>query len=70
MNEKCPYCEGEMEKGVINGDRYVLKWMPGDYNGIVKSMIAKDKVKLTTLDENYITAYYCRKCQKMIFDVK
>lgn len=42
MNEKCPYCEGEMEKGVINGDRYVLKWMPGDYNGIVKSMIAKD----------------------------
>lgn len=24
---KCPYCEVEMEKGIIHGDRYAKKWI-------------------------------------------
>lgn len=67
---ECPYCHQKMEKGVIHGDRYAIKWIEEsrDRGGII-SLFQKG-IKLTNpWTSNEIEAYYCRNCKKMIIDI-
>ncbi len=65
----CPYCNEEMESGVIHRDRYALKWIPEKNDkGALLSVFAKG-IKLTNNDNSYVNACYCDKCKKVIIDV-
>lgn len=58
---QCPYCNSEMEKGIINQDRYPLKWKSEEPNA---------KIKLTSfLEKTYVEAYLCNNCNKLIIDI-
>lgn len=69
----CPYCNNEMAKGKIYGDRYRPKWTPdGD-----KTFLA-DWANCTLAFKNQAgggfrryraEAYVCRKCRKLIADM-
>ncbi len=67
---KCPYCEVEMEKGIIHGDRYAIKWIEETRDkGAIVNFFQKG-VKLTNpWTSNSIEAYYCKACKKIIIDV-
>ncbi|MBU5676857.1 hypothetical protein KQI88_10545 [Alkaliphilus sp. MSJ-5] len=67
---KCPYCNQNMEKGFINGDRYSLKWIEESRNkGTIVSVFQKG-IKLTDAwSSNQLETYYCKGCKKMIIDV-
>lgn len=59
---QCPYCNSEMEKGIINQDRYPLKWKLEGPNA--------KKIKLTSfLEKTYVEAYLCNNCNKLIIDI-
>jgi hypothetical protein len=59
-----------MEKGIIYGDRYSIKWIDESRDkGRIISLFQKG-VKLTNpLVSNEIEVYFCRDCKKMIIDV-
>lgn len=62
---KCPYCDSEMEKGMMRQDRYALKWISDD------PIFKRKKIKLTNwLNKTYVDAYLCSKCNKIIIDVE
>ena len=59
---QCPYCNSEMEKGIINQDRYPLKWKSEGPNA--------KKIKFTSfLEKTYVEAYLCYNCNKLIIDI-
>ncbi len=65
----CPYCKAEMTKGVICGDRYALKWIPGE-NSYTPFHQLKKGIKLTNfLDSNSVESYYCEVCKKIVIDI-
>ena len=68
---KCPFCGGEMRKGVLNGDgRSMVKFMPeGEKPGLFYNgkRLLNVKYNLTRFE---IKADYCEKCGKMFFDTK
>jgi hypothetical protein len=67
---ECPYCHGEMVKGVIYGDRYALKWIEESRaKGPLKSMFQKGIKIIDPWTSNKLETYYCSSCKKMIFDV-
>jgi len=69
MKEKCPYCDKEMEKGIIYSDRYNLKWIPGSKDKwVLLAPFIKGK-KLTGIHKPGLEVYYCEHCKKMIFDI-
>ncbi|MDD4112737.1 MAG: PF20097 family protein [Herbinix sp.] len=69
MSEKCPYCNKEMQKGIIHSDRYSLKWIPESKDkGAIIAPFIKGK-KLTNINKSYLEVYYCIDCKKMIFEV-
>ncbi|MBC8590952.1 PF20097 family protein [Wansuia hejianensis] len=54
----CPYCGKEMEKGIIHGDRYKLKWISDKKDkGPLLQMFTKG-IDLDK-DGSGIEAYYC-----------
>lgn len=66
----CPYCNGEMERGVIYSDRHALKWIAEkDDKGAIFSPVAKG-LKLTNLEKDYVDALYCKACSKIVIDLK
>lgn len=48
---QCPYCNSEMEKGIINQDRYPLKWKSEGPNA--------KKIKLTSFLEKHMWKLIC-----------
>jgi len=66
---KCPYCNGELEKGHIYGDRYALKWLSEEKKLFLGLFV---KGGLTVSDQKSmrpkVLAYNCEKCKKMIVD--
>lgn len=66
---KCPYCNSELIKGYIYGDRYSLKWLEADKN-LFLGVFAKGA--LTIGDQKSmrpkVTANKCTHCKKMIVD--
>lgn len=64
---KCPYCNSDMNKGVIVGDRIGLDFIPD--NAQRKFLVFPERIKLKGfLDEN-LTAYYCSNCYKIIINI-
>lgn len=67
---RCPYCGGEMEKGLIQS-QHEIAWIPGGdrsvagrakfHNGVVLS-------KLNLLRGSAVTAWLCRGCEKVVID--
>ncbi|MEG0775084.1 PF20097 family protein [Clostridium sp.] len=67
---ECPYCNETMEKGVIYGDRYALKWIEESRAEGFMARIFQKGIKLTNpWMSNKLETYYCSKCKKMIIDV-
>ncbi|MBE5877183.1 MAG: hypothetical protein E7290_09905 [Lachnospiraceae bacterium] len=66
----CPFCSAEMEKGVIHSDRYAMKWIAekDDMGGFFAPFM-KGK-KLTNLEKDYVDAFYCEACGKIVIDLK
>lgn len=69
----CPFCNNEMEKGIMSGDgRYTVRWKAGDkpadigdtFSGIVKV----EAVEYPILSGFRLETYFCKDCGKMIFD--
>lgn len=69
---KCPYCNQEMEKGIMSGDgRSMVWWKQGDkktnlwdkLGGIGKIDAVKYALGVFTIE-----SYYCDACKKMIFE--
>ena len=59
---QCPYCNYEMEKGIINQEKYTLKWK--------SEKNKKKKIKLTSfMEKTYVEAYLCNNCNKLIIDI-
>ena len=68
----CPFCGGEMEKGILSGDgRSKVSWKQGDRKTGVTDRIAGIGTVTAaryTLTAFTIEAFFCRRCKKMIFD--
>lgn len=67
---KCPYCDGEMEKGLIQSP-HEISWIPGSYRQILGRAIFHDGVvlsKLSMLKGSAVDAWLCRGCEKVIID--
>lgn len=57
---ECPYCHDVMQKGIIHGDRYSLKWLSDERDkGSILSRFMKG-IKLAGWGQGIIT-YYCEK---------
>lgn len=68
---KCLYCEEEMEQGVINGDRYSLKWVPAEKDkGVLFQWISKGIKLSDTFADNSAEVFCCESCKKIIIDVE
>lgn len=68
---KCPYCDKEMEEGIIYGDRFSLKWIKEseDKGPLLRGF--QKKIKLSDFyGTNGIETFYCIDCEKMIIDVE
>ena len=67
---ECPYCHQMMEKGVIHGHGFALKWIEESRDKGQMISPFQRGIKLTDAwNLNELETYYCRNCQKMIFDV-
>ena len=59
---KCPYCNEEMIKGFIYGDRYKLKWLPEEKK-LFLGIWAKGGTELgedAGIGRSKVEAYMCR----------
>lgn len=66
----CPYCNKEMEKGVIPKNRHTLKWKPLDRT-FIQSIFNTDHrnvILAATWDDEQCIAYLCRNCKKVIIE--
>ena len=68
---KCPYCGEDMEKGLIQSQNE-LAWLPGNNRKLfVRAKLHEGAVvlsKLSVLKGSAVTAYICKKCEKVIID--
>ena len=66
----CPYCNDEMHKGVIHGDRYATKWVPEEKDrGAILQWFYKGII-LAEYAEDVEDVFYCENCEKIIIDTK
>lgn len=68
---KCPYCEKEMQPGVMSGDgRSKVYWEPVNMKlGFMDKLVGKGQVDAEySLTKFSIKTEYCASCKKMIFD--
>jgi hypothetical protein len=69
---ECPYCNREMTKGYVYGDRYKLKWLPEDKK-LFLGIWANGGVELGqggNIGRARVKSYMCRSCNKIIIDVE
>ena len=67
----CPFCQSEMVKGYLYGDRYALKWQAEDSKliaGIWSAGGIKFK-KNSVLGRPRTESFMCKSCKKMVIDV-
>lgn len=68
---KCPYCDREMAKGNIYGDRYKLKWLP-EVKRLFMGIWAKAGIELGQRGGLFgrpkVEAFMCNACHKFIID--
>ena len=68
---KCPYCDKEMEKGLIQSPQEIA-WLKGEKRHLInRAKFHQDSVvlsELSILKGSAVTAYLCRECKKVIID--
>ncbi len=68
---KCPYCNNEMEKGLIQSPHEIC-WIKGEKRKVfVRAEFHKDSVVLSELSfmkGSACIAYNCPSCQKIVID--
>lgn len=68
---ECPYCNKEMEKGLIQSP-HEISWFKGEKKHLFgRAMFHKDSVVLSELSfikGSAVIAYLCRDCKKVIID--
>ncbi|MBP1756974.1 MAG: hypothetical protein H6Q59_3372 [Firmicutes bacterium] len=68
---KCPYCNDEMEKGLIQSN-HEIAWLPGEKKkALTRADFYQGAVvlsELSFLKSSAVTAYICKKCEKVIID--
>lgn len=69
---KCPYCDNEMQKGIMSGDgRSDVYFNPGDKpKRMIDKLGGSGKVTAVkyTLASFKIEAWFCKHCKKLIID--
>lgn len=64
---RCPYCNGEMETGILEGGRYLL-WAKQphkvSYNPKAGEVLLGEKAVSSVVVDSYI----CKHCKKIIID--
>ncbi len=69
---ECPYCNQEMQRGIISGDgRSRVYWKAGrKKSGFIDKLCGRGKIKAANypLATFTIEADYCAACKKMIFE--
>ncbi len=70
---KCPYCNEEMTKGDIYGDRYPLKWLPRNKK-LLFGLWAAGGVRLGEGGGGFgvrprVEARLCSACKKIVIDL-
>lgn len=69
---KCPYCNQEMQKGILSGDgRSGVYWKTGDQKANFMDKLGgagKIEAAKYTLTSFTIEANYCAACKKIIFE--
>ena len=69
---KCPYCDQEMQKGIISGSgRKGVYWKPGDKKANFMDILSGTgliKSAKHTLFSFTIESDYCNACKKIIFE--
>lgn len=67
----CPYCNENMESGVIHGDRYSIKWIPQEKDkGIFLSPFIKGIKLSDKSSSNSVEAYFCNQCDKVVINLQ
>lgn len=68
---RCPYCNIEMEKGIIESNQEI-SWKPGEKRRIIgRADFHKGSVvlsELSLLKGSAVAAYICKDCKKVIID--
>lgn len=68
---KCPYCNHEMEKGLIHSP-HELNWIKGEKRKLLaQSFLREDSIVLSEFSMmrgSACLAYNCRNCKKIIID--
>ncbi|MBP7401154.1 MAG: hypothetical protein KBA30_00895 [Clostridia bacterium] len=68
---KCPYCGESMEKGLISSN-HEIAWLPGEKRKLFgradfhPGAVALSEVSF--LKGSAVTAYICKKCEKVVID--
>ena len=70
----CPYCDNEMELGLIQSP-HEIAWTRGDKKHTIAaakfhegSVVLSPLSIKTAIEGNAVKAYICRKCRKVIID--
>ncbi|MBQ3103912.1 MAG: hypothetical protein IJC58_06475 [Oscillospiraceae bacterium] len=68
---KCPYCQKEMEIGIIPSPQEI-SWLPGEKSHLFnKASLHKGSVLLSefsALRGSCVKAHLCRQCEKIMID--
>ncbi|MEG0292853.1 PF20097 family protein [Enterococcus sp.] len=67
----CAKCENEMIAGNLLGDRYALKWMPGNEK-LTLGVLAKNAITFKSsgmFGRPKVEAFVCHDCQTMVIDM-
>ena len=68
---KCPYCQGEMERGLIHSPHEIC-WIKGEKRRLfARTIFHEESVLLSKLSfwqGSACVAYHCTACQKIILD--
>jgi hypothetical protein len=66
---KCPYCNTDMDLGVIHSGRDSIKWIPKEKDkGLLLSPFIKGVIVVDLFEK--IKSYYCSTSKKMVLDLK
>lgn len=68
---KCPYCNNEMEKGLIQSSQEIA-WLKGEKKRLFGRAAFHDGSvvlsELSFLKGSAVTAFLCRSCKKVLID--
>ncbi len=64
---QCPYCNGEMEIGILEGGRYLL-WAKQPHKIFYRPKAGEVLLGEKAVSSVIVDSYICKKCKKIITD--